>query len=682
MKRHNFLYCLIVSICSLFALNIPARAQSVYPIAGTIRDQQGNVIPAATVIILSGNLSTVNTSTQPGSPLATIYSDPAGTMEINQNSNPAATTGTGQFVVYAASGYYVVQAYRNGFQLVAPTAVEVGTGCITSGTNVLIKSNGSSGCSASSVTDNGMTITFTEPAIFTDGLTACINNTVRYVDPANTCGWSGSDLAAWWNAAIASLPTDSSSYPYGTIMLGTGSYTISSGTANDHSPRVNIIGTGSSAVTITCTYNGDCINTQVYPFVISPGRRIGGFTLLGDGSSVANGVGFHAGDSVGTEFFDIATDNFNGTSGACWRWDNLNGWFERNLFIQDEIGLDPSAGGTQAGCTKLIRITNSGGASNPSFTYDSLYGVRLSILGGDIGFSVEGTSNPPAIQGNFWQGSSNTYNGATIFDFQGNTYMQSGQVYWTTECTTCSGADTTTIWALASGTTVHYQGQVVGDSFSVNSNSGTLTNDISEDNVNGIMYRGYVEPNTYNPANVVASGQEIYQTSNNVDAAGPNIFLGSFGTYGGWGEEYTGAGTADQYWCTTNNGSPNYCVERMRLKANGNLTLTGSVIPASYGTSSNCSSSASPAVCGSAAAGAFNIPASASSVVVDTSAVTANSDIQILFNSALGTRLSVTCNTTAQQPYVTAISAGTSFTVSVPSNFSSNPGCFTYTVTN
>jgi hypothetical protein len=107
-----------------------------------------------------------------------------------------------------------------------------------------------------------------------------------------------------------------------------------------------------------------------------------------------------------------------------------------------------------------------------------------------------------------------------------------------------------------------------------------------------------------------------------------------------------------------------------------------SVTSGTYSTASNCKSSASPAVCGSAAAGAVAIAAGSSSVVVDTTAVTANSDISLTFNSSLGTRLSVTCNTTAQQPTVSAISAGTSFTISVSSSFSTNPGCISYSIVN
>ena len=87
----------------------------------------------------------------------------------------------------------------------------------------------------------------------------------------------------------------------------------------------------------------------------------------------------------------------------------------------------------------------------------------------------------------------------------------------------------------------------------------------------------------------------------------------------------------------------------------------GAVTSSKYATATNCNSAASPAVCGSAAAGSVSIAASSSSVIVNTSAVTANSQITVTFDGSLGTKLGITCNTTAQQPYVSARMAGTSF---------------------
>lgn len=108
--------------------------------------------------------------------------------------------------------------------------------------------------------------------------------------------------------------------------------------------------------------------------------------------------------------------------------------------------------------------------------------------------------------------------------------------------------------------------------------------------------------------------------------------------------------------------------------------LTGSLLA----TSGNCASSASPAVCGSAASGSANVAAAASTVVVDTTAVTANSVILLTPDYSLGTKLSVTCNTgdLTNELSVSARSAGVSFTVKDSGTPSVNPDCFSYLIVN
>jgi hypothetical protein len=113
---------------------------------------------------------------------------------------------------------------------------------------------------------------------------------------------------------------------------------------------------------------------------------------------------------------------------------------------------------------------------------------------------------------------------------------------------------------------------------------------------------------------------------------------------------------------------------------------TGQVKAALYSTATNCSSSASPALCGSAAAGSVVIAPGATSVVVDTSAVTANSQIMLTEDSSLGRKLGVTCNTRSLlvlgTPRVTARSAGTSFTATIEVGPTTNPLCISYAIFN
>lgn len=118
------------------------------------------------------------------------------------------------------------------------------------------------------------------------------------------------------------------------------------------------------------------------------------------------------------------------------------------------------------------------------------------------------------------------------------------------------------------------------------------------------------------------------------------------------------------------------------------LDVVGSFRTASYNTATNCASAASPAVCGSAASGSIALPtgASGSTLTVNTTAVTANSQIHVTVDESLGTRLGITCNSDTIAPFgpvvVTARVAGTSFTIANNVAIATNPLCLSYTVVN
>jgi hypothetical protein len=68
---------------------------------------------------------------------------------------------------------------------------------------------------------------------------------------------------------------------------------------------------------------------------------------------------------------------------------------------------------------------------------------------------------------------------------------------------------------------------------------------------------------------------------------------------------------------------------------------------------------------------------------VSTTAVTANSQIFVQEDSSLGTKLSVTCNTTTGRDYtVSARTAGTSFTITASAAPVTNPACLSYFIVN
>lgn len=115
----------------------------------------------------------------------------------------------------------------------------------------------------------------------------------------------------------------------------------------------------------------------------------------------------------------------------------------------------------------------------------------------------------------------------------------------------------------------------------------------------------------------------------------------------------------------------------------GTWTAAGMFKPLTYGTMTDCADGAGAAACVAAPAGGVVVDDGATTVVVSTTAVTANSSITPVFDSSLGTKLGVTCNTTYVTPYVTARTAATSFTITISSDpAGANPVCLSYTMTN
>lgn len=99
-------------------------------------------------------------------------------------------------------------------------------------------------------------------------------------------------------------------------------------------------------------------------------------------------------------------------------------------------------------------------------------------------------------------------------------------------------------------------------------------------------------------------------------------------------------------------------------------------------TTVNCADSAGPAACGNAAAGAVVVDVGATTVVVSTTMVTANSEIFVSYDSSLSTRLGITCSAAVFPPTISARVAGTSFTITIPAAPSVNPACISYFIVN
>lgn len=127
----------------------------------------------------------------------------------------------------------------------------------------------------------------------------------------------------------------------------------------------------------------------------------------------------------------------------------------------------------------------------------------------------------------------------------------------------------------------------------------------------------------------------------------------------------------------------------------GSFTLTNALaslnIPmkaTAYQSATNCSSVATPAVCGSAAAGSVLIPTgtTSSTLTVNTTAVTANSQIIFYPDDSLGTKLGVTCNSTLATlvggSFISARTGGTSFQITFNGTIAVNGVCGSYFIVN
>jgi len=133
------------------------------------------------------------------------------------------------------------------------------------------------------------------------------------------------------------------------------------------------------------------------------------------------------------------------------------------------------------------------------------------------------------------------------------------------------------------------------------------------------------------------------------------------------------------------NGSTQYQIDTSGNLATSGGTIiianTGALTGLKFASQTNCSSSSG--VCGSAPSGGITIAAAATTVTVATTAVTANSNINISEDSTMGTRLSVTCNTTLGRTYaVTTKTASTSFVITASAAPTTNPACLVYTIFN
>jgi len=227
---------------------------------------------------------------------------------------------------------------------------------------------------------------------------------------------------------------------------------------------------------------------------------------------------------------------------------------------------------------------------------------------------------------------------------------------------------------------------------------------------------------SYGPLNCDSSGRLVISSASTITLSGftqtasknsfldtSTLFTGGTGTTTQplWLQQPTGA-TAVSTWSTSGtfkgiNAASGFSGNFEDFYVNGGSSLfsvtsggnvnamgifsNGITRSLTFGSSSNCSSSASPAVCGSSIAGSVVIAAGATTVQVNTNEVGANTQVFVMPDTTLGTKLAVTCNTTSGQfagPfYISARTAGSNFTIATTGTTpSGNPVCLSFFIIN
>jgi hypothetical protein len=195
----------------------------------------------------------------------------------------------------------------------------------------------------------------------------------------------------------------------------------------------------------------------------------------------------------------------------------------------------------------------------------------------------------------------------------------------------------------------------------------------------GGLTGGSMGVGTINAIGLFVNGNAAFAPSNTVFSfSGSTLSLGAGGH---------GTGLVNFSGTTSGNGNFGCIAVCTNFTAQLPLSAPG------FDTNTNCAAAgtaASPSVvtCTAAPAGAFscNVAASGATCVVNTTIVTANSEVFITpaTGSTLNTRLGITCNTTADTPTgprVSGVTAGTGFAISLGS-FTGNPECFYFHIMN
>lgn len=460
------------------------------------------------------------------------------------------------------------------------------------------------------------------------------NQTV-YVTPNNAQNWPGSDVGAQINSAIATLPLSATNH-CGSVNVAVGNYSFSTSIVKPRCVTIDFNGatlkyTGSEqAIKVYDTYR---LNTPSY-------YNIGGLedvNLIGPSNSSGSSVGIYlGGDPAGVisprnaqchaqAFYNVHVHNF------------VRGWqFGRGAYIMQFVAGNYSENGTAVFFPRDIEYVESVAFISPVMNNNRFMGIEndsgaeITILGGSIDYNGQAAgASGPAIGGI-------SANSTGLIHIYGTHFEQSS-------------------------------GELI------NIGSGSSSTSVMIESAALVLRKGAT-------ALVQIGGTKSALTMRDVTGGGNSPVA----EYVNW--QATGGQLVIDNMIWSSSIPAPALMNSPTHPPTKNISNQGTLRAETYGTISNCQlggagGTASPAACRSATAGVIAIPASQTSYTVDTTAVTANSEIfieQVIDNSGLPS--SPACSSTATNPMQSARSAGASFTFALGST--ANVTCYKYWIVN
>ena len=497
----------------------PLFGQGTYIPARTVNSSIGGVLRPvqATITVCAAGAAGVPCAP----PLAgVLFKDSALTQPL---SNPTTTDANGNYPQMAlAGGNYTITESAvgfTGFYYQITISCSPGPCTVTSLTttgNVIVGGNLSVVGSLNPATINTNNLTVSGPGTFTGASSFKNLQNVRYVSPTNIEGWSGSNAAAWANAAATDLGGA------GTVYFRSGTYTFPTG-------NTIVLVTG---VQFSCVGYRSCILTSStfgagdYFFTanssVSDGY-VGNFKMVGNGTGVDDrGISTQTGPGILTRFLIENNDISQVADGIDFLNGSSDNW-ERNNYIHN-FGNQGSAIQGDRNHAVENRV-DTGGTTNLHHGFYVQQGIGSEIVGNHItnvtGFCIHNFSQTTSavitssrIDGNFCSQGGQAASGIrggiafaettpatgnrqgvmannTIENTNGNPIYASGADHaaishntirvYQGDCITVQSSSGVTVTGITVDHNQCFSGSVSGNGIRVNLNGGTAIQNITVD---------------------------------------------------------------------------------------------------------------------------------------------------------------------------------------------------------